>query len=149
MPEYPDWELCKHVLFKGTQVGAVAGLLITPVWSVMRRLPVMVAWQRALPLSAALFTTISACALYKKQVDGELTNERNDDRAFRILHNESQVKIDRYATFGACAGLSTGAVLGRAALRSAMAAGVTGIALGVIAFGAETAIKKQGLLENK
>jgi hypothetical protein len=94
-----------------------------------------------MPISATLFTAASAGALFKKNVDGALDPEANDDRSFRLIHNASQNRVDKYATIGACLGLADGAILGRAALRSTVASGLTGLALGVAAFGVQTVLQ--------
>ena len=44
MPEYPALSLTTHVLVKGLQVGSVAGTILSPVWSVSRRVPLISAW---------------------------------------------------------------------------------------------------------
>lgn len=103
-----------------------------------------------MPVSAALFTTISAGALLKKEYEGLLDEDGVNDRAFRIAHNAGQVKVDKYAAIGAGVGASVGAILGRAAVRSVLSSSLTGVAAGVVAYASETfalpELRKMGAL---
>jgi hypothetical protein len=93
-----------------------------------------------MPSSAVIFTAASAVALYKKQLDGGLSEDGVDDRAFRIVKNSGQVKVDQYALAGASVGAALGAVVGRTAVRAVLSSSLTGVAAGVALYSAETIV---------
>ena len=95
---------------------------------------------RRMPSSAVIFTAASAVALYKKQLDGGLSEDGVDDRAFRIVKNSGQVKVDQYALAGASVGAALGAVVGRTAVRAVLSSSLTGVAAGVALYSAETIV---------
>jgi hypothetical protein len=46
-PPYPARVLTQHVAVKGVQLGACLGLAATPLWSLLRKAPLMTTWRRA------------------------------------------------------------------------------------------------------
>ena len=65
-----------------------------------------------------------------------------DDRAFRIMHNKGQVKIDKYSTVGAAVGAGIGAV-SLVGMSAVLAGASTGVAVGVLYY----CIEKEGWLK--
>ena len=84
-----------------------------------------------MPVGAVGGTLLSLGLLAAKEYKGELSVEGVDDRAFRIVHSQSQQRVDRGSEIGALAGAAAGAVLGRHGFRSVLASSFTGVAIGV------------------
>ena len=103
-----------------------------------------------MPTSAVAFTALAGGLLFLKSFDKNrpLDVDGVDDRAFRLAHHAGQNTVDRYTYIGVGVGAAAGAILGRAAVRSVIASGLTGAAIGVAAYGIETialpALSKMG-----
>lgn len=140
MPEYPARPFVLHLWAKCFEAGGTIGLVATPVLALTRKVPLGTAWRRAMP-GGFLFATVMTWGLTAKKLhDGALDVAGVDDRGYRLSKNEAQLHVDRYALAGGLAGAAAGAVLGRFALRSVAAAGLTGAALGVFAHAGETIV---------
>jgi hypothetical protein len=89
---------------------------------------------RAVMLPSCLFgVAVGGGLLYWKYSSNELSSAGVDDRAYRIVHNASQNKVDKYSAIGAAAGGVVGALTG-AGIAPMIA---TGVAFGPIYFAAE------------
>jgi hypothetical protein len=103
-----------------------------------------------MPLATVVGFGASMGLLVGKHMQGELTAEGVDDRAYRLIHSAGQNQVDAYSAMGATVGAVVGAVLGRHALASVLATSLTGVAAGVLVHGVETmglpALRKRGLL---
>ena len=91
-----------------------------------------------MPITAVLGVTASLGLLAAKDYQGALTHEGIDDRAYRISRHKGQAKVDWYSLVGGLIGAADGAILGKHGLRSIAASSLTGVALGVAVYGAET-----------
>eukprot|EP01035_Chromulina_nebulosa_P021710 gene21710-28094_t len=132
MPEYPARTLFIHVLSKGVQVGSAFGLLITPIYSLTRKKPLVQTWRLIMPATSIAFTVISLGLLYGKDLQGQLTVAGVDDRAYRIKNNKKQNEVDRETLAGGTIGAIAGAVLTQRAWSAVIPSISTGIALGLV-----------------
>lgn len=130
-PAKPALALFTHVVVKGIEVGACAGVLVAPLWALVRARPIGSVWKRALLGSTALATAASLALMAGVGAQGKLTPEGVDDRAFRLARNEAQAEVDRAALVGAAAGLAATTVIIGTGVAGALAGGLTGVALGM------------------
>jgi hypothetical protein len=140
MPEYPARPFIAHLWAKCFEAGGTIGLVATPVLALTRKLPLGTAWRRAMPGGFLFATAVTWGMTAKKLHAGSLDVAGVDDRGYRLSKNGAQLHVDRYALVGGLAGAAAGGVLGRFALRSVVAAGLTGAALGVFAHAGETIV---------
>lgn len=141
LPLYPARTLASHVAMKGLELGSSIGLfLISPAWSIVRKKPFMRSWRIATPVGAMMGLAASMGLLMQKYEQGALTVDGVDDRAYRIMHNQSQKETDRRAIIGLAVGLSS-IILFRG-VGNAVAAGLTGISIGALSVPVEEAVKK-------
>lgn len=138
MPTYPGRTLVGHVATKGLQLGSIVGLILTPVLAWRRKAAIANVWRGFVPKATIVGTAFSSSMVYYKDMTGGLDIAGVDDRAYRIVHNEGQVKADRYSLIGAAAGAVTGVIVGG----STLPLSCTGIALGVLVYGAEKKYNK-------
>jgi hypothetical protein len=137
MPSYPGRTLVVHVATRGLQLGSIVGLILTPLLAWRRKSALATVWRGFVPKAAIVGSVVSSSIVYYKDTTGALDIAGVDDRAYRIAHNEGQVKVDRYSLIGGAAGAVTGVIVGGAMLPLAC----TGVALGVAAYGAEKKYK--------
>jgi len=137
-PLFPAQVLFSHLVAKAVQAGAVAGLVITPIWAVTRGRPLLSVYPRILTVMTGAAFAGTAALMVRLELAGDLGPERVDDRAYRIAKNAGQVRSDLYAAIGGCAGAAMGAVFGVRGLRSVFPASMTGIAVGTLLAAAET-----------
>ena len=132
-PKYPAWSLLSHVIAKVVQTGAVVGVVAAPVLGLARGgsgsgnlyLKVLVTTTSAAAVLSALFAA-------KLTFDGEMDEESVNDMAFRLTRHATQPAVDYHGMVGGCVGATTGAIFGKAALRSVFTHSMTGIAIGVL-----------------
>lgn len=140
MPEYPARPFLVHLAWKGVEAGAVIGLIATPIYSLVKKVPLGTAWRRAMPAGFIFASTVTGAMTFGKLWKGDLNVEGVDDRGYRLSKSKSQLHADYYSAIGTAAGASAGAILGRYALRSMVAGSLTGAALGVGAHALETMV---------
>ena len=87
-------------------------------------------WHSFVPSATIVGATFSSSMLYGKDLKGDLTIPGVDDRAYRIVKNPGQVKVDRYSLIGFGAGAVVGTIVGGATVPLAC----TGIAMGPMAY---------------
>jgi hypothetical protein len=133
MPMYPGRTLAVHVATKGLQLGSIVGLALTPILAWRRRTSMVKVWRNFVPMSTLLGATVSTSMIYGKDLKGDMTVEGVDDRAYRIVKNKAQTKVDTYSAVGATAGAVTGVIVGGATVPLFC----TGVALGVAAYATE------------
>ena len=108
LPEYPARKLIIHVAIKGLQLGSVLGLFVlTPslAFYFRKRLPIRDAFRYTVPVSTIFGGVFSLALLYGKYYQGDLSsNDRVDDRAYRLHKNAGQQQVDRYSFIGFMAG---------------------------------------------
>eukprot|EP01032_Pedospumella_encystans_P027343 gene27343-30907_t len=138
LPTYPARVLAVHVAQKGVQAGALGGLLMVPVISYLRKLPLRTAWTRVMVPAPFIGTAISLSMLFAMDYYKPMGLEGVDDRAFRIMNNAGQVKVDKYSTVALAAGAAIGAVT-IGGLSAILAGASTGVAAGVGVYSAEKA----------
>mmetsp|Transcript_20197 Transcript_20197/g.33795 ORF Transcript_20197/g.33795 Transcript_20197/m.33795 type:complete len:179 (+) Transcript_20197:58-594(+) len=144
LPTYPARTLTAHVAMKGIQLGSVAGLVVgVPFmnrellkWKRGGTNMFSSAWLRVMPVAPLLGLTATLTMLFVKNFRQELDDDGVDDRAFRLINNYNQMKLDQFSVIGAAVGAGAGAIL-RPGLRSIMASSTTGVVFGILAFGAE------------
>lgn len=131
-PEFPARVLHAHLVAKGLE-WSVLGLAAAPALAAARGTP----WRASVlgAAAAGLAATYGLTAALAAQ--GKLTAEGVDDRAYRILKNAGQARVDRLALGGAALGAAAGAVVFGAGLYGVAAHAALGCALGVAARGAE------------
>ena len=137
MPTYPARTLVVHVATKGLQLGSIVGLVLTPLLAWRRKSALATVWRGFVPKAAIVGSTVTTSMVYSMDMRGKLDIAGVDDRAYRIAHNEGQVKVDRYSLIGGATGAVTGVIVGGATLPLVC----SGIALGVVAYGAEKKYK--------
>ena len=143
LPTYPARTLVVHVGVKGVQIGSAAGLVLgVQLLTYLRKMPVGKAWRNVMPVAPIIGSVLTLTMLYAKHYNTPMDIDGVDDRAFRIMHNNGQVKIDRYSVLGAAAGAAIGTVV-MPGLRSALAGSSTGVVFGMLFYVAES----RGLLE--
>lgn len=129
IPSYPALTLLTHCLMKGLQSGAVLGLIAIPILRYRSGSSFSAAWKRSMVISPIVGCSITTALLLGKDMNGGLTDDSVDDRAYRIKHNEGQVKVDKYSIITGCGGAVIGSVfVGGGVLASTS----TGIAFGVL-----------------
>ena len=133
MPTYPGRTLAVHVATKGLQLGSIVGLLLTPILAWRRKSSYVTVWRTFVPAATLLGGTFSSSMIYMKDIKGDMTVDGVDDRAYRIVKNKAQTKVDTYSAMGATAGALTGVIVGGATLPLAC----SGVALGVAAYATE------------
>jgi hypothetical protein len=131
MPTYPARVLTAHCAMKGLQAGAIGGLAIMPVYKVMTKQPLSVAWGRCLPPPTIGGMALSLGFLGYKHFQGDLDIAGVDDRAYRIAKSEGQTRVDKYSMVGGLVGASVGALFGKLRVGNIISASATGIAVGV------------------
>ena len=140
MPTYPGFILTSHVFIKGIQAGSCLSLVLGPIYAYARhRETFFRSFNRTLVISPIIGGIATSLLLLGKAYSDEtLTYAGVDDRAFRLVNNEGQNRVDLYSAMGATAGIIT-AVVGRAPL------GVVplGIAAGVVASVAQKFVGKK------
>jgi hypothetical protein len=145
LPVYPAKTLAGHVATKGAQLGSVVGLFVaTPAVMKLRKMPLIAAWAVAVPVSAAVGTSIALGMLYNKHYSGILDNDGVDDRAYRIYHNPGQRTVDRYSAYGATTGLLSVVLFRR--FRFTLASTATGVAAGVLLFAGEKVLRSNKII---
>ncbi|CAN0087660.1 unnamed protein product [Heterosigma akashiwo] len=135
MPEYPARTLARHVIFKGTQVGAFLGLgMFAPAYKLYSKGPMSMAMVRIVPLTTIAGAFAGAGMLYNKHRLGKLDMAGVDDRAYRITQNQMQVTVDKYAGCGALAGATAGVLVGNATAAVIITTASAGMALSMGTF---------------
>lgn len=122
--------LSAHVAQKCVQAGAIGGLLLVPVVSYLRKLPLRTAWTRVMVPAPFIGTAITLSMLFAMDYYKPMRLEGVDDRAFRIINNTGQVKVDKYSTVAMATGASIGAVT-IGGIPAILAGASTGVAAGV------------------
>jgi len=133
IPNYPAITLINHCFNKGVQSGAIIGLFTIPLLAYKRKISIKDAWKKSMTIAPVLGGIFVPSLLIGKDVMGDLTDDGVDDRAYRIVHNEGQNKVDKYSIIGACSGAIFGVLIGGGYI----AAASTGVALSVIYYSAE------------
>ena len=128
IPTYPAITLLTHCFMKGLQSGAILGLVAIPLIRYRSAKSYYAAWKKSMVISPIFGGSMTTLLLFGKDISGGLTDDGVDDRAYRIKHNEGQVKVDKYSIISGLGGASVGAVSGLGVLASAS----TGIAFGVL-----------------
>eukprot|EP01040_Poterioochromonas_malhamensis_P019291 gene19291-22753_t len=108
LPEYPGRVLFGHVTMKGMQLGSVLGCFSIPVVALVRKQSVGLSARTVFPLTVVGGLSIAYGKLYNSYLDGKLDADGVDDRAYRIIHNRGQVKVDQYTALGAMVGVFAG-----------------------------------------
>lgn len=143
LPTHPARVLSVHVAQKGIQGGALAGLFVgVPLVSYLRKLPLRTAWTRAMIPAPVIGAAVTLSMLYALDYSKPMGPDGVDDRAFRIIKNEGQVKVDNYSTVAAAGGAAVGAV-SIGGFPAVLAGASTGVALDVVYY----MMEKQGLLQ--
>lgn len=132
-------KVMKTSLFLEMQVGCIAGVITTPIFSRALKTPLIQAWKAVLPTSAALCTVVSAGVGYNSYLRRRLLRE---DLEFSLAASLTDSKLDEFAWIGACAGGSVGGIIGRAVSMNGLfsagwlaAGSLTGVAVGVTVYG--------------
>lgn len=143
LPTHPARVLSVHVAQKGIQGGALAGLFVgVPLVSYLRKLSFRAAWTRVMIPAPVIGAAVTLSMLYAMDYSKPMGADGVDDRAFRIIKNEGQVKVDNYSTIAAAGGAALGAV-SVGGLPAVLAGASTGVAFGVVYY----MVEKQGLLQ--
>lgn len=128
------------------QAGAIGGLLLVPVVSYLRKLPMRTAWTRVMAPAPFIGTAMTLSMLFAMDYYKPMGLEGVDDRAFRIMNNAGQVKVDKYSTVAMAVGAAIGAVA-IGGIPAILAGASTGVAAGVGVYSAEKAGWLQKLKE--
>ena len=137
LPTYPTRTLVGHVAMKGAQVGSVVGLFVgVPLASYLRKLSISRAWVRVMPIAPILGSISTLTLLFAKNYSAPMNEDAIDDRAFRIMQNKGQVKVDKYSVVGAAVGVAFGTVIAPG-FGTVLAASSTGLATGTLYYAAE------------
>lgn len=132
LPSYPVRTLVGHVALKGIQAGAVIGLVAgVPLISYLRKLPFSQAWRRVMPITPIIGGMATLGLLYAKNLNEQMGANGIDDRAYRILHNKGQVKVDQRSIVGGAIGAALGTVIAPG-IATVFAAASTGVAAGTL-----------------
>lgn len=143
LPIHPARVLCAHVAQKGIQGGAVGGILIgVPLISFLRKIPLRTAWSRVMVSAPIIGSFVTLSMLHGLDYSKPMGIDGVDDRAYRIMHNQGQVKVDKYSTVGAAVGAGIGAV-SLAGMSAVVAGASTGVAVGVLYY----CVEKEGWLK--
>lgn len=137
LPEYPGRVLFGHVTMKGMQLGSVLGCFSIPVVAVVRKQSVGLAARTVFPLTVVGGLSIAYGKLYKSYLDGKLDADGVDDRAYRIIHNRGQVKVDQYTALGAMVGVFAGILISKGRPGSTLSSACLGIVCGITSHLAE------------
>jgi len=148
-PSRPGRALLAHVLAKGAQVGACAGVVVAPLWSLLRAQPFRAVFPRCALSGVAAGVAASLAALAAKGAAGALDDAAVDDRAFRLARHDDQNAVDRAALTGAAAGLAAGAVVFSGGARGALAGAAAGAAAALAARAAAAAAAADGAAKLK
>lgn len=116
IPTYPAATLAFHVATKGAQLGSCAGLGISVMASVVsvclgRKRPEL--FRKIMVPFTLLGVGATSGLLYGKHYRNELDDLGVDDRAYRIVNNEGQNKVDKYSLGGLLAGALAGVIVGQ------------------------------------
>jgi len=110
MPEYPAQIILKHMFNKGIQTGSVLGLFVVlPTAMVIRKNIPSFVWAQSQPqkiVSTTLGTVTAVCMGIPFTMG--LTEEGVDDRAYRLVQNANQNRVDTYSLIGLGAGITAG-----------------------------------------
>lgn len=137
LPSFPARVLITHVGMKGLQLGSVAGLVVgVPLLSYLRKMPLSVAWSRVMIASPVVGCAATLSLLYAKHYNTPMDEDYVDDRAFRLMNNQGQVRADRYSIIGAAVGAAFGAVA-LAGVPRILSSSSTGLAVGLAVHVAE------------
>ncbi|KAJ1398705.1 hypothetical protein B484DRAFT_406576 [Ochromonadaceae sp. CCMP2298] len=94
-----------------------------------------------MPFAPILGCSLTLNALYIKNYRTPMEADGVDDRAYRIMHNTKQTKVDQFSIVGAAVGAAVGAVA-VPGLRGILASSATGVVAGLICFGGESHYKQ-------
>ena len=119
------------------QVGYIGGLLLSPVVTVVAKIPIKRALQLVTPVTPILGGAVMLGVLMRKDLDVAGV----DDRAYRLSQNASQLRIDQVSTMGGvfCCAAS---ILGKCGLQSTLALTGFGMSSGLLMFAGEKVIDK-------
>ena len=132
LPAYPARILTIHVGIKGIQAGSVIGLVAgVPIVSYLKKIPLRTAWFKVMPEAPLIGCAVALSLLAAKHLHTPMDEDGVDDRAFRIVNNAGQVKVDRYSFIVGGIGAAVGAVTIRG-FRPILASSATGVAFGVV-----------------
>mmetsp|Transcript_93743 Transcript_93743/g.183802 ORF Transcript_93743/g.183802 Transcript_93743/m.183802 type:complete len:176 (-) Transcript_93743:29-556(-) len=130
LPTYPVRTFVGHVAMKGVQAGSILGLAIgVPLIAYLRKMPISKAWLKVMPIAPIIGTIGSLSLLYGKNATTPFGSDGIDDRAFRIMHNKGQVKVDKYSVVGSVLGMGCATVMAPG-IGPIFAAASTGVAVG-------------------
>lgn len=139
LPTFPARTLLTHVAWKGVQLGSVAGVVISPLYAIVRAQPLTSVYRKVLWRTTVAGTVGSLALLAYKEFQGELTVEGVDDRAYRIHVHKKQTAIDNMSLLGACFGATAGAIVGTRGHKSVVTGALTGVAAAVAVYALEEA----------
>jgi hypothetical protein len=105
--------------------------------------PLSGAWIRAMPFAPILGCSLTLSALYSKHYRTPMDADGVDDRAYRIMQNTRQTKVDQFSVVGAALGAAVGAVV-VPGLRGIMASSATGVVVGLVCYGGQSHYKQVG-----
>jgi len=129
----PRLELHTHVLYKNTQVGLVLGMgLVGPIVGFIKGRSLASVLQYAVKggkIGAGIMIPLAPLMTEKFIYGNEA--ERIYDRAFRIRYHDSQLRADRWATYGGLTGLAASSFRGG----SLLVGGMSGFLVGSVCAG--------------
>jgi hypothetical protein len=100
-------------------------------------MPIKKAWIRTMTAAPILGATAALAMLYAKNYNEMIGEEGIDDRAYRIMHNQGQVRADKYGMTGAAIGAAIGTIVAPG-VAPVLASAFTGVAMGVAVHVAES-----------
>lgn len=133
---------------KGMQLGSVLGFVSIPIYAFVRKQPIGQSSRSIFPLTLVGGVSIAYGKLYKAYLDGKLDNDGVDDRAYRIMHNMNQRKVDRYCAIGATVGAVAGMAMARGRPGITLSSACLGIVCGVASFVGEKLFLEQKASES-
>lgn len=132
LPEYPARVLFGHITMKGMQLGSVVGCMSIPIVSLVRKQPVGLTARTVFPLTVMGGLAVGYSRLYMAYLDGKLDEKGVDDRAYRLIKNVEQRKVDQYTAMGAIIGVVAGLTAAKGRPGVTLSSACMGIVCGIV-----------------
>lgn len=128
---HPAQVLLEHSTLRGIEAGAAFGMITSPLVAILRKMNLVTAYRRGVPLYACLGAAGTTAYILYQYGMGHLDRAGVDRRARLILENRSQMYVDSVSLKAGAAGAVYGALFCNRAIMSVASSSLTGIVLGV------------------
>lgn len=129
VPPFPARRVVLDSLIEGLREGAVAALLVAPLWAFSRARPLSRVYANVAITMPCAVATANIAVLVASSVNGSIDAAWVDREAARIARDQSLKNVNQNTVIAAGLGASYGAVFGSLAFRSVAASSATAVGL--------------------